>query len=667
MTQQDAALFARYFSGYAAPDKLPTAFFCGGEKIEGLPASASPEKRTVKSPGKTDTVYVGRIGGLKIETTVTVYDDYPVWETVSWYENEGDAPTPLLSDILAFTGAFEAPSPYLCYNTGDYFSEDGYEDHWEKFPSDILHRFTPQTGRSCDHCFPYFKLEFGDGTGMNVAIGWPAQWMAEFYLSPKSVRLASGQETTRMTLDPGEKIRTPKITLMPYAGDYDYGVNLWRRWYNEFIMPRPGGEPIKAHLSTLNGGGGVEFTCATEENQITALHKAASQMPYTVWWIDAGWYPCHTPDGRIDWTWSGDWYADPDRFPNGLGPVSRALKEHGMQLLLWFEPERVHMDTRMFDEPPEWLLRCKNPLPVERSRFANGLFDMGNKEACDWMIDHVDGLIKDYGIGIYRQDFNFPPLPFWRATDAPDKQGFHENAYVQGYLRYWDALLERNPGLMIDSCSAGGRRNDLETMRRAVPLHPTDWGYGYHTHQQAFSRTLYKWTPYIRLNGANWEDGKGGWQPAYKPDHTRADRVGGPMLFFDRVSNLSPFTQLVLHGDATQDEKDFLRVWQETGQLMITADYYPLTETTKRADSWFINEFYSPEQGRGFFQALRNIHSKEETYTVFPKNLDPGKTYRLEDLRTGEVTEKSGEALAKEGITFRLAQREAQILLIRAE
>jgi len=50
-----------------------------------------------------------------------------------------------------------------------------------------------------------------------------------------------------------------------------------------------------------------------------------------------------------------------------------------------------------------------------------------------------------------------------------------ENLYVQGYLAYWDGLLQQHPGMLIDSCASGGRRNDLETLRRAVPLLRSDY------------------------------------------------------------------------------------------------------------------------------------------------------------------------------------------------
>src|SRR6185369_6710403 len=61
------------------------------------------------------------------------------------------------------------------------------------------------------------------------------------------------------------------------------------------------------------------------------------------------------------------------------------------------------------------------------------------------------------------------------ANDAPERQGITENHYVTGYLAFWDELLKRHPGMLIDSCASGGRRNDLETLRRAVPLLRSDF------------------------------------------------------------------------------------------------------------------------------------------------------------------------------------------------
>ena len=47
-------------------------------------------------------------------------------------------------------------------------------------------------------------------------------------------------------------------------------------------------------------------------------------------------------------------------------------------------------------------------------------------------------------------------------------------ATLKGISVIGDELRRRHPGMLIDSCASGGRRDDLETMRRAVPILPTD-------------------------------------------------------------------------------------------------------------------------------------------------------------------------------------------------
>ncbi len=87
------------------------------------------------------------------------------------------------------------------------------------------------------------------------------------------------------------------------------------------------------------------------------------------------------------------------------------------------------------------------------------------------------------------------PLGFWRAADAEDRQGIAENKHVCGYLAYWDELRRRHPNMLIDSCASGGRRNDLETMRRAVPLWRSDYAFEPIGHQ-CMTYGISLWLPY---------------------------------------------------------------------------------------------------------------------------------------------------------------------------
>ena len=138
--------------------------------------------------------------------------------------------------------------------------------------------------------------------------------------------------------------------------------------------------------------------------------------------------------------------------------------------------------TWLATEHPDWIL-------------GGSLLNLGNPEAFKWLVNHIDKIITDEGIDLYRQDYNIDPLPGWRSGDTKDREGITENKYVMGYLAYWDALLERHPGMLIDSCASGGHRNDLETMRRAIPLLRSDYLFE-PVGQQGHTYGLSFWIPF---------------------------------------------------------------------------------------------------------------------------------------------------------------------------
>jgi alpha-galactosidase len=85
-------------------------------------------------------------------------------------------------------------------------------------------------------------------------------------------------------------------------------------------------------------------------------------------WLDAGWFEGRWPNGV------GNWFPRKDGFPDGLRPLSDALKRMGFDgLILWFEPERVYQGTWIDREHPDWVLRLPNN--------PNGLLNLGNEEA----------------------------------------------------------------------------------------------------------------------------------------------------------------------------------------------------------------------------------------------------------------------------------------------
>ena len=96
--------------------------------------------------------------------------------------------------------------------------------------------------------------------------------------------------------------------------------------------------------------------------------------------------------------------------------------------------------------------------------------------AREYLTKYLIEVIRQYRLDWLRIDYNIDPLPFWQFLDNqdPDRVGMAEIRYIEGLYRMWDDLRAAHPHLAIDNCASGGRRIDLETMSRSMPLWRSD-------------------------------------------------------------------------------------------------------------------------------------------------------------------------------------------------
>jgi len=277
------------------------------------------------------------------------------------------------------------------------------------------------------------------------------------------------------------------------------------------------------------------------------------------------------------------------------------------------------------------------------------LLNLGNPVAWKWLVNHTDRILIDQGIDLYRQDFNMDPLDDWRGNDAEDRQGITENKYVVGHLAYWDELRRRHPNMLIDSCASGGRRNDLETMRRAVPLWRSDFPFEPTAHQ-GMTYGISMWLPYYGTgtvaNGA---------APYYGEGVL-------PVNPYDFWSTACP--SLMSEVDVRQKGYDYetlRRLWSGWRQLgpYFYGDYYPLTPFSRKTDVWMAWQFHRKDHEDGFIAVFRRPEAKEESKSLKLNGLDPKATYRLTVVEGPALQTKefSGEQLMSMGLPVELKAR----------
>ena len=582
--------------------------------------------------------------GLEVRCLAVCYDDYPAVEWTVYFKNAGNADTLILRDIQGLDASFQRGEKgefSLTGIKGDWNVAESFAPYrFELAPHDVRKFGPPGSGKSSDGPtgWPYFNLQM-PGKGVIVAVGWPGQWASTFTRDGSTgLAIKAGQELTKLYLKPGEEIRTPLIALMFWQGaDVVRAQNLWRRWFVAHNLPRVAGQPppIMAHK---HAGGALKDT-ATVQRMLDAGIKL------DLCWRDAGgdntWFPIaggpYHREGKGWWN-TGTWQIDPAKYPDGFRPFTNWLHERGVGFMLWFEPERVgDPNSWLAKNHPEWLLPT-NALTFGDNPSNDPILDQGNPAALDWLINHVDGMIKSQGIDWYREDMNGRgPGQAWRKNDTPDRQGITENHYVQGHLAFWDELLRRNPRLRIDSCASGGRRNDLESMRRAVPLCRTDFNQVYQAGvaeaTQGHTHGLSSWLPYYGLSSRFHDEYS--YRSFYMPSF---GMIGGDIPVLKKA-----------YGE-----------WREVAADML-GDYYPLTPYSLERDKWIAWQFDRPELGTGMVQVFRRDQSPNDSARLKLHGLDAMAKYMVENIDGGTEI-RTGNELLSDGIAVSMpAARSARI------
>jgi len=619
----------------------PFSFIYGGRASKELLTTESlrRESRPLDADRTEHTLtWTDAKTGLELRCVAVAYRDFPVVEWTLHFRNHGSSDTPILERIQALDLALDRgdTAEFLLHHAvGSPADGNDYGPRETTLLPGTTKRISAAGGRPTNTDWSYFNLEWPLGEGLIAVVGWPGQWAADFTRDPAhGLHLRAGQELTHFTLHPGESVRSPLIVLQFWKGDWIRAQNLWRRWMIAHSMPRPGGRLPAPQLLASSSRQYDEMINAHETNQIHFINRYLEEgLKLDYWWMDAGWYVHHGGG----WPRVGTWLVDSNRFPRGLRAVSDHAHRHGLKTLVWFEPERVTAGTWLAQEHPEWILGGAN----------GGLLNLGLDAARHWLTEHVDTLITEQGIDLYRQDFNMDPLGHWRGADTPDRQGMAEIRHVTGYLAYWDELRRRHPNLLIDSCASGGRRNDLETMRRAVPLWRSDYAYEAIGHQ-CMTYGISLWLPFHGTGTVATRNA-----PYYGSGVTPVE----PYAFW---SNTTPSLGCGFDMREPLDYAALRRLVAQWRQISpyYYGDFWPLTGWTRDATQWMAWQFDRPETGQGVVQAFRRHDSPYESARFRLRGLEASARYLVADVNAADAQrEWAGRELLDHGLPLAIAER----------
>ena len=194
----------------------------------------------------------------------------------------------------------------------------------------------------------------------------------------------------------------------------------------------------------------------TEEEEYPLI-DAAAKAGCEYFCIDAGWYS----DG--DWWDSvGEWKESRARFPHGVRKVTDYIKSKGMVPGVWLELEVMGIYCKLAKEFPDDYFFLRHGKRIsDRSRYQ---LDYRNPKVREYADSVIDRIVRDYGVGYIKMDYNIEPGIGTELRAESVGQGMLE--HERAYFDWLDGVWKRYPDLIIENCSSGGLRMDYAMLAR---------------------------------------------------------------------------------------------------------------------------------------------------------------------------------------------------------
>ena len=353
-------------------------------------------------------------------------------------------------------------------------------------------------------------------------------------------------------------------------------------------------------------------------------------------WFDAGWYvKPNLESEEVDWWGSiGTWELDPIKWPNKTFLESTDFaRSHNMKTLVWFEPERVTDPLNLeknFSYNSSWAIKMPNENVISNN--------IGDTDCFSWTLNRITKMLKENKVELYREDNNCNAKKLWDYLDeieGENRNGITECKFIDAHYRLWDEIINCTKELdgcaFVDSCASGGGRNDIESLRRGIPLLRSDSDRTSSSLRLSMTSSFNKWIPFcgasskeklseLALTGVS---DKYVWRASYLP-----------------VLNIS--TQFTVDKNVDFDNLRFgLNEWKKISPYLLK-EFYTLTPYHKENDksSFTAFAYFDCEKEEGIILAFRQENCEEKILNVTLPFIDDS-SFILIDEDTKEQSEIS--------------------------
>ena len=574
---------------------------------------------------------INKKNGLEVTVETTLFKNNATCQWTVYIKNTGSENSGVISDFYALDSSFSTGKSELYYSMGS----DTAASDFSLIKSNLTFigkKFSGSEGKPTERYLPYFNIS-GKNHGMILGIGWTGQWAAALSETKGNTNISVKQESFEAYLLPGEEVRSPLVSLSFYENDNPLkGFNLFRNWIMDSVYPE---SVTKNKYTVMEVAGPTSTRTSDEIIEILDSLDASVYENTDAFWMDAGWYSYN--EGWHDGV--GNWTVDTSRYDNGISELSGYAATKGLGHVLWYEPERVFPGTefhKVGSQHEQWLIDGDD----------NIMWNLANEDALGYYCEYILNSLKENGVTVYRQDFNFAPLEYWQRADEEyynGRTGICENHYVTNLYRYLDYLCENIDGLIIDNCASGGKRLDLEMTYRSIPFWRSDYNCSYHN--DLFEATQ------SHTYGISF------WLPI----------TGSALYMEDEYASRSDIMPLMLMDFFSHQNSEFS--YNNEQRELMAGKYYPLDFGSFDKDKTHAMQFSTNDALAGTALIYKRENVRDNEYTVKLNGLIPSQTYGIYDIDKPEtVYNMTGEELMNNGLKLSLPEgKKAIILMFSAE
>ena len=149
-------------------------------------------------------------------------------------------------------------------------------------------------------------------------------------------------------------------------------------------------------------------------------------------------------------------------FSEWIKEVTDYIRQKGMIPGVWLELEVMGINCeKAKNAPDDWFFIRHGKRVYDRSRYQ---LDFRNPEVIEHVNEVIDRVVKDYGVGYIKMDYNIEPGIGTELGAESVGQGLLE--HEKAYLNWLDDVFARYPDLVIENCSSGGLRIDYALLSR---------------------------------------------------------------------------------------------------------------------------------------------------------------------------------------------------------